>query len=296
MGVNMIIKSYNRTNEKIIREIRELERICKKYDGIKKDIYLDYSINFNDKMESLFLLYEHKKLISLISMFVPTQREAEISAYTLPEYRQNGYFKELLSKAVAELQKYNVLDFLFVCESQSKNAKKVIEKLGGKYDFTEYLLRYNKLNIDIRNLPINSVELYEANLKDTETLINMSKEIFHDSYEEAESFVSKTFNSDTRRQYIATVNNEPVGMCSVNFEDKESSIFGLGILPEYQGNGYGKQMLNLILRNTAEENIKNIFIEVDSTNEKAFNLYKNNGFEIEVAFEYYRKGTFKTSY
>jgi ribosomal protein S18 acetylase RimI-like enzyme len=226
-------------------------------------------------------------------MFVPTQREAEISAYTLPEYRQNGYFKELLSKAVAELKSYNVIDVLFVCESQSQNAKKVIEKLGAKYDFTEYLLRYNKLNIDIRNLPINSVELYEANLKDTETLINMSKEIFHDSYEEAESFVLKTFNSHTRRQYIATVNNEPVGMCSVNFEDKDSSIFGLGILPEYQGNGYGKQMLNLILRNTAEENIKNIFIEVDSTNEKAFNLYKNNGFEIEVAFEYYRKGIFK---
>lgn len=285
----MIIKSYNKPDEKIINEIRKLEEICKKYDGIKKDIYLDYSINFNDGMKSLFLLYEHNKLISLVSMFVPTQKEAEISAYTLPEYRQKGYFKKLLSKAEAEMQKYNVSDILFVCESQSQSARKAIEKMKAKYDFTEYLLKYNNLNIQSIDLPINSLNLFKADLNDTETLINMSMEIFQDSYEDAESFVKKTFNSDVRQQFIASVNNKAVGMCAVNYEEEETSIFGLGILPEYQGKGYGKQMLILLLENISDENQKDIFIEVDSTNDRAFNLYKNSGFETEVAFQYYRK-------
>lgn len=289
MGVNMIIKSYNKPDEKIINEIRKLEEICKKYDGIKKDIYLDYSINFNDGMKSLFLLYEHSKLISLLSMFVPTQKEAEISAYTLPEYRQKGYFKKLLSKAEGEMQKYNVSDILFVCESQSQSARKVIEKMKAKYDFTEYLLKYNNLNTQSIDSPINSVNLLKADLNDTETLINMSMEIFHDSYEDAESFVKKTFNSDVRQQFIASVNNKAVGMCAVNYEEEGTSIFGLGILPEYQGKGYGKQMLILLLENISDENEKDIFIEVESTNDRAFNLYKNSGFETEVAFQYYRK-------
>lgn len=289
MGVNMIIRSYNKPDEKIINEIRNVEEVCKKYDKIKNDIYLDYSINFNDEMKSLFLLYEHNKLISLISMFVPTQKEAEISAYTLPEYRQKGYFKKLLSRAEAEMQKYNIPDILFVCESQSQSAKKTIEKLEAKYDFSEYLLKYNNLNIANNNFTINYVNLFKANLNDTEILVNMSREIFHDSYEEAESFVTKILNSDARSQFIAAVNNKPVGMCGVSYEKDEASIFGLGILPEYQGKGYGKQMLILLLDNIAGENVENIFIEVDSTNVRAFNLYKNCGFEIEVAIEYYRK-------
>lgn len=289
MEVNMIIKSCNKASEEVIKDIRELEVICKEHDGIKEDIFLDKSINFNDNMESLFLLYEYNKLISLISMFVPTQSEAEISAYTLPEYRQKGYFKELLIKAVDELQKYSVLDILFVCESQSVNAKEVIKKLEAKYDFTEYLLSYNKLNADMKHEIINSIELQKANLKDTKTLINISQKIFNDSYEDAESMITKAFNSQTREQYIAVAGNINVGMCSVSFEGKEASIFGLGILPEYQGKGYGKYMLNLLVRNLVQRNIDNILIEVDSTNKRAFNLYKNHGFDIEVAFDYYRK-------
>ena len=48
-----------------------------------------------------------------------SQQEAEISAFTLPEYRCNGYFKLLLSKAIQELNKFNIRDILFVCEKQS---------------------------------------------------------------------------------------------------------------------------------------------------------------------------------
>ncbi len=38
-------------------------------------------------------------------MFIPTKQEAEISAYTLSEYRKRGIFRNLLEKAQAELMK-----------------------------------------------------------------------------------------------------------------------------------------------------------------------------------------------
>ena len=51
-------------------------------------------------------------------------------------------------------------------------------------------------------------------------------------------------------------------------------------------------MLKLLLKDLIEQNIEKIMIEVDSENEKAFNLYKKYGFEIQTAFEYFRKKTY----
>lgn len=78
-------------------------------------------------------------------------------------------------------------------------------------------------------------------------------------------------------------------MGSVSIENDEASIFGLGIAPQYQGKGFGRELLNLIAADLKNKGIENITIEVDSTNKNAFNLYKKFGFEVETSFDYYRK-------
>jgi len=125
----MIIKELVKASEEVIKEIRQLEIACKDYDKLTGDIFLDSSLNFNPYMKNIFLLYEDDKLVSLLTMFIPTQTEAEISSFTLPKYRQKGYFKALFVKASNELKKYEVQDVLFVCEPQSFSGKAVIKKL-----------------------------------------------------------------------------------------------------------------------------------------------------------------------
>jgi len=62
----------------------------------------------------------------------------------------------------------------------------------------------------------------------------------------------------------------------------------LGISPKYQGHGYGKEMLNLLLEKLLSMDINNIILEVDSENNRAYNLYTKNGFKIKTQFDYYR--------
>jgi ribosomal protein S18 acetylase RimI-like enzyme len=71
--------------------------------------------------------------------------------------------------------------------------------------------------------------------------------------------------------------------------DEGTSIHGLGVLPEHQGKGYGKEMLYSMISKLVEQKAENINIEVESQNSNAFKLYKNSGFEVESAWEYYRK-------
>jgi ribosomal protein S18 acetylase RimI-like enzyme len=285
----MLIKELKKASEEVIKEIRQLEDICKKHDKLTGNIFLDSTLNFNPDIKSLFLLYEDSKLISLLLMFIPTQNEAEISGFTLPEYRQKGYFKTLLARVNNELKKYEVLDILFVCEPQSLDGKAVIKKLEAKYDFTEYSLKYNQLNATSLNQYLNKIELYKPNLQDYEILIDLSQQIFDDSYEDAESMIIKAFESQSRQQYLAILDRESIGMGGVSFEQDGAYIFGFGIIPKYQGKGFGKAMLKLILKDLIEQNVEKILIEVNSENERAFNLYKKYGFEVQTAFEYFRK-------
>jgi ribosomal protein S18 acetylase RimI-like enzyme len=246
-------------------------------------------LNFNQEIEGNILLYEDKQLVSLIIMFIPTSEEAELSAYTLPEYRQRGYFKRLLTEAIEEIKKYKIRDLIFVCEPQSKDGIEAIKRLKVELDFTEYFLRLKNYS-ENRELSKNRLlKLYKAEPEDKENLISLSQDIFEDSYEDAKNIITRSFEADNRLQYIAKLDEVLVGMGAVSFENEEASISGLGISPQYQGKGFGQDLLNLILSELKRDGTENITIEVDSNNEVAFNLYKICGFEVVASFNYYRK-------
>ncbi|RBP66627.1 ribosomal protein S18 acetylase RimI-like enzyme [Alkalibaculum bacchi] len=285
----MVIKKFSEPSEEIIKEIRKVELICKEHDKLNGSIFLDTSINFNSEIKSLFLLYDSNILVSLVSMFIPTRDEAEISAYTLPKYRRKGYFKKLLHEAIKEITKYNILDLVFVCEPQSNDGNEVIEKLKAEFDFTEYFLRYNDSVDDMEVRPTPEIKLKEAEKEDLESLINLSQEIFNDNYEDAKSMIIKSFESENRIQYIGMIDKKHIGMGSASLGNDEASIFGFGVSPQYQGKGFGRAMLKRILTDLKNRGRENITIEVDSTNKNAFNLYKKCGFKVETSFDYYRK-------
>ena len=283
----MIIKSYISLSEKAINEVLNLEDVCKRQDNLKGSVFLDTSLNFNHHIKSIFLLYENDELISMLSMFIPTQQEAEISAFTSPMHRQEGHFKALLTKAVAELGKYEIPTILFVCESQSSSGKKVIANLNTKYDHTEYFMRCSKKSSEGRDR--YCLALLMPDVKDLDKLIDTSMRTFNDSYEDSKILIENCFELENREQYLAVLNDQIIGLGSVNLEGDEGSIFGFGIVPEYRGRGYGTELLHLIVDSLWQRGKTEITLEVNSENVHALELYKKSGFQIEVAFEYHRK-------
>ena len=283
----MIIRSYCSLSEKVINEVLILEKIGKEQDKLKGSVFLDTSSNFNQHIHSVFLLYEDRELISILSMFIPTQQEAEISAYTLPDYRRNGYFKALLAKAVEELRKFNIHDLLLVCEKQSISGQEVMVALNAEYEHTEYSLRLNKHRYAARDA--YRLSLIRPRFQDLDKVIYTSMQTFDDSYEDSKSLVENCFESETREQYLAVLNDEIIGLGSVNRESDEASIFGFGIVPEYRGKGYGKELLHLMIDRLYQMGKTEIMLDVSSENVRALELYKKSGFQTEAVYVYYRK-------
>jgi ribosomal protein S18 acetylase RimI-like enzyme len=285
----LLIKELNKLDDEIINEIKGLVAACNIHDGLKGMIEFNTSLNFNKEMNTIFLMYDNNKLVSALALFVPGNKEGEASAMTLPGYRAKGCFTELVNKAEAELKRYGIPDILFLCEGDSTLGKKAIGKQKGKYEFTEYLLKYNhSLDMKVREYEYR-IKIHKATLADLESIIKISMTAFGDSYEGAKNLATGMLNSDNRQFFLAEIAGEFIAMGVAAKEDESVSIHGLGVSAEHQGKGYGKEILYSMLKILIEEGLPNITIEVDSENANAFQLYKNSGFVVENAWEYYRK-------
>lgn len=286
-GAKMTIRAYVSLRQKAIAEVLDLEGICIDHDSLRGSVFLDSSLNINQQIKSFFLLYKNGKLISMLSMFIPTKNEAEITAYTLPKFRGKGYFKSLLRKAVEELRAFDIPELLFVCESPSISGKRVIDALNADYDHTEYFMRFDRASYTRLNR--YRLILLKAVQEDLEKAIAANMKVFDDSREESKSLIENCFLSDTREQYLAVLDDEIIGIASVNLEEEDVTIFGFGIVPEYRSKGYGKELLHLIVDDLLQRGRSDITIDVNNENANAIELYQKTGFHIEATYEYYRK-------
>ena len=285
----MQIKELSKLNEDVAKEIKELVSQCNNYDGLNSMLELNTSFCVNKEMKTIFMMYDDNKLVSALTLFVPGKKEGEVSAMTISEYRAKGYFTQLVKKAEEELKKYGVNEILFLCEAKSAHGKAAIAKQKAQYEFTEYLLKYNhSIDQKVKEYAYR-IKLHTATLDDLESIIKISMTTFGDSYEGAKSLATGMLKADNRQFFLAEIEGEFIGMGVAAKEDDGASIHGLGVAPEHQGKGYGRELLYSIINKLLEQGVENINIEVESQNSNAFQLYKNSGFEVESAWEYYRK-------
>lgn len=284
--VRMNIIKTTSLNDLQKKDIFQLEEVCKIHDKLQGNIFLSNAINFNREINCFYMLYEEQKMISFMAIFMPTQKEAEISAYTLPEHRQQGCFRSLLHEVINELKKYSINNILFVQEPASADAKLVCDRLDAKYEYSEYLLSYNgEPNFIIKN---EQITLKQYSNECIEDIAQIYVDVFQEDPKEAYSMVKKLIESKDIITCIAYLNGKMIGVCNVNTESDEVSIFGFGIATIYQGNGYGKKVLCLLLERLSNMKKSSITLEVSSVNNIAFNLYRKCGFEIKTQYDYYR--------
>lgn len=84
---------------------------------------------------------------------------------------------------------------------------------------------------------------------------------------------------------LAFHESEPVGFANFTRvdEDGDAELIALYLKPEFQRNGYGKQLLSSGLSHLKEGS--QLFVYVESKNEKGRKFYETNGFEFVEEFE-----------
>ena len=126
-------------------------------------------------------------------------------------------------------------------------------------------------------------KLLESTPDDLPLIGRMNALFFETSEEMGELFAEDSYYTPgiTVYKYVIPGKDKktvPIGTVCFCEEAHSGNIFGLGILPEYRGLGYGKDLLNALLARIPTD--KKIYLQVSSRNAAAFQLYQKSGFKI----------------
>ncbi|GAA0076675.1 hypothetical protein UT300005_10530 [Clostridium sp. CTA-5] len=278
----MRIEVTSKLSEEKIKEIEQLQKVCNDTWKLENRAFLSNEINFDKTIPCFYLYYQGDKLVSFLTTFMPEVHEVEIIAFTHPKYCQKGCFSEVFQRMLEIIKSTKISNLLFAIESNSQSGKAVLNKFStAKWKRSEYrMLHTNRPEIP------KSIDLQYHLLTEENKLIfqELSEVIFKIS--EDNNFTDNAIESEDREGYIAYYNGIPIGIFNLNYQDNTTFIYGVGIMPSYQHNGYGKQLLGQAL-NIAYTKTNKAILDVDSNNPIAYNLYLNSGFKVCFQVDYF---------
>ena len=147
-------------------------------------------------------------------------------------------------------------------------------------------------------LPIRLGEdttLRAAQLQDVPDLHTLETRIFPADAWTLDMFLAEV-GHPTRSYYVLEhdTGSGPsiIGYCGVMVVGDTADVQTIAVLPEHEGNGYGRAMLETMHTRSRQQGAERILLEVRADNPRAQRLYRRNGYtRIHVRHRYYDDGT-----
>lgn len=140
-----------------------------------------------------------------------------------------------------------------------------------------------------------------AELADVQTMHRMETTLFPADAWHIDMFLEE-LTHPTRTYYMLELPVEnpegdegswrTIGYCGTMVVADTADVQTIGVLPEYEGNGFGRAMLEQMHERAREQGAERILLEVRADNPRAQRLYERNGYRaIHVRRGYYDDGT-----
>ena len=279
-------------NEEDCRAIKSLEAICYKQQKINLKLELGFKMcqgknSIKNKIMTEFFYYENETLVGYLGLGNFGGSTVEVSGMVDPKFRRKRIFKKLFLLAKEEWQKIYPAEVLVICDHISISGLAFINSLGAEYASSEYKMRLNKKTVEVAST--NVINLRLATNEDTAEINRQTSKYFgqpenqdQDDVEQSPIQVDHNFIS-----YMAELNGEIVGKIHTSTTDNEGFIYGFGVLPDFRGKGYGREILNCAINILKNKDVDNIFLDVATENKNALGLYESCGFEEISVMDYY---------
>ncbi|HEY1348102.1 MAG TPA: GNAT family N-acetyltransferase [Ktedonobacteraceae bacterium] len=267
-----------------IDEIARLMAVCNEQDALDMPLSLE-SLHKRPGTESDdFLYYEQGTLAGYLYVDSWGQAEKEMTGMVAPEFRRRGIFRQLFAAARAECKAHGVEMVLLICEQGSQTGQAFVRAVGAQYDFSEHKMVLTDFVERRRSDP--QFQMRPATQEDRETLISIIATDMGDE-DDARQFVDSVFALGQQPQYLATLAGKPLGTLRLDYHDGAAGIYGFVVQPEYRGRGYGRQMLEQIIRQLYTEGVQTITLEVAIEQHTAIGLYTSCGFQVVTTYDYF---------
>lgn len=282
--------------ESEIAEIRQLVDLCNHYDRLHMRIFWSDLRSYSGDEQKNVLYYQDNQLVAYLTLDGWGGSDRELVGMVHPVYRRRGIFSELFQAARVECARLAISQIILVCEQASASGRAFVQHVGAHLELSEH-----EMWLDIfqeRGAFDDHVSFKQATMNDLDALVAVQEQSFGIPMLLSRQSLARRLQEPTCRIFLATFGepsvgcDEPLGILRLQEENEAIGIYGFGIIPDYRGRGYGRQMLEEAIRLVRSEGQKPIMLDVDTTNEPALSLYLSCGFVIKTTYDYSNLATF----
>lgn len=301
------IKLKEHLNREDFDMINSLQEQCINTEKISLKLELSYKLatafecseKIGMKDINEFMYFDGQELIGYIGIcsFGGLGTPFEVTGMVHPEYRRLGIFSTLNQLVLAECKRRNSSSILLLCDKKSDFGKNFIEKIGSEYKYSEYEM-YLQENIPEPNEKLLcGISFRKANNKDVYEIARQNTIYFGDCALDDDLGLDTNSKDgillpeDEEKRgmtiYLAELDKQIVGKVNLEMNSAIGGIYGLGILPEFRGNGFGRAVLLKAIEKLKEAKIKTIMLQVAAENATALGLYQSCGFIETSTMDYF---------
>ena len=268
-----------------IAEIAQLVKLCNKHDSLHMRIPLEALRGRSGYDIDDFLYYEQGELVGYLYVDSWGTKEKEITGVVAPAFRRRGIARQLFEAACVEYSTRGVEHIIVVCEQGSHAGHAFAKAVKAHRDLSEHEMVLG--NFQARNQTDPQFQMRPATLDDKEALVSI---IATDMDEENDTrqFVEKLYQTSEQQIYLAALDGNPLGCLRLDDQGETIGIYGFVVHNAYRGRGYGRQMLEYIIRQIQDTGPRAIMLDVETENHNAIGLYKSCGFQIKATYEYFK--------
>lgn len=286
--------------------IHMLEIQCARNDQITLKLELDYKLSDaqNRTADTLisdineFMYFNGEELIGYMGIcsFGGITQPLEITGMVHPEYRRQGIFSKLMELVVAECRKRNAEGILALCDKISISGQGFLKKISAVYKFSEFEMYLNHKSYEtLEKQQPSGITFRKAVNADASEITRQNMIYFgDDSEEENEDSEDRGIllpEEEEKRGmtiYIAEKEDRIIGKVNLQMSDGGTGgIYGLGVLPEFRGNGFGRAILTFGVEKLKDAKATEVMLQVAAENGTALNLYKSCGFQETSVMDYF---------
>jgi ribosomal protein S18 acetylase RimI-like enzyme len=290
------VQSSKLLSQEVLDQVRTLERTCLEHDGTSLKLELDYKESLArereggdegnlSKVENEFLYKINDQVVAYAGICGFDGATLEVNGMVHPDYRRQGMFTKLMGLVLKSFENRKEKTLLCLCDHDSKSGQGFLNTLDVVYNFSEYEMYLDKdAGISGQDYGLT---FRAATNKDQLLVAEQDALYANKGVDEIDMPLPETEASRGMVIYLAYLNDQVIGKVNIQEINGEAGIYGLGVLPEYRGRGYGRGILNFAVAKAKDHGIDQVMLQVEAENSRALSLYTSCGFKVVSKMDYY---------
>ena len=265
-----------------MQALAELSAICKASDG-NIIPYYPHIISQYRSTPCNILYYQKQQLVGFLSVFFFYSDACEIAMMVSPRFRKKGIAQRMVGGIMPLLQTQGIESIIFSTPGDRNKAWFVAK--GFSYHNSEFEMQM--LPQQPLLLSSNDVVIRQAVDSDLESLCFIDKCCFSSPQADSINRFTELLQSRKHKLFIVVYQEQIIGKAHLFFLENQSRLSDIAILPAFQKRGYGSQLIKFCVDYAYVNQNLPVFLDVETTNQTALQLYSNIGFVITNARDFW---------